>query len=253
MKKYINHLFMLLLATATMTSCAEEEGTEPGNDPNPGVVLYQYKPDASYNADNDVMLRIAANNRTVEAYYLVEPTPEKKARVASLGESGYMDHVIQNGTKVEGISGASNADVMLTGLIDSYAITVVAVNENVKTATETTFVGLKWEPLGTGSLSTTFFGGVTIPCEFYKSSPILGYKAIAPYEDGYDITFNIESTNVTMAKQTVYSSYGDYGILYMAGSGVLEGNAIIVDASFSVSAGTFNGTFQEVFTLPAAE
>lgn len=252
MKKYIYSLIMVLLVTATMTSCAEDEGTNPGNDSNPHVVLYQYEPGGSYNADNDVILRIAANNKTTEVYYLAELATEKESHVASMGDSGYMDHIIQNGTKVEGFSNTLNVDVVLTGMVGEYIITVVAVNGNTKTATETSFVGLRWDPIGIGSLTTTFFGNVTIPCEFYKSSPVLKYKAIGAYEEGYDITFDIEGNNVTVAKQAVYSSYGQYGTLYMAGDGALKDNKIIVESTFSVSAGSF-GKFTEIFTLPATE
>lgn len=250
MKKYIYSLFMVVMATAIMTSCTEDEGTEPGNDPNPGVVLYQYKPGGSYNADNDVMLRIAANSKTSEAYYLAEPATDKDARVASIGESGYNDYVIQNGSKVEGISGVSDADIILTDMVGEYSITVVAVSGGVKKATETTFVGLKWESIGMGSMTTAFFQGVTVPCEFYQSSPVLKYKAIGPYEEGYDITFSVDKQNVTLAKQPAYSSYGDYGVLYIAGNGTLQDNEISIKATFSVSVGTFNGEFEEVFTLP---
>ena len=42
MKKYIYSLFAVLLATATMTSCTEEEGSVPGNDAQPNVVVYAY-------------------------------------------------------------------------------------------------------------------------------------------------------------------------------------------------------------------
>lgn len=39
MRKYINKLFAVVLATATITSCTVEEGTVPGNDKEPNVVV----------------------------------------------------------------------------------------------------------------------------------------------------------------------------------------------------------------------
>ena len=44
-----------------------------------------------------------------------------------MGENGYMDYVISNGTKIEGVSGNSNVDIFLTDLVGNYSITVVAI------------------------------------------------------------------------------------------------------------------------------
>lgn len=155
MKKYIYHLFMLLLATATMTSCAEEEGTEPGNDSNPAVIVYQYKASRPNNPDNDVVIRFATNSRTTEAYYLAETAADKNKRIASLGKEGYMDYVVSNGTKVADISGASNVDVILTDLYGEITITAVAVGDGAKTSSETTFTGLAWTDVASGTYHFT--------------------------------------------------------------------------------------------------
>ncbi|MCS3057418.1 hypothetical protein NXV78_25765 [Bacteroides cellulosilyticus] len=37
-----------------------------------------------------------------------------------------MDYIIKNGTKIEGLSGASDSDVTVTGMVREYIITVVA-------------------------------------------------------------------------------------------------------------------------------
>lgn len=252
MKNYIYSLFMVLLATVGMTSCSEDEGTNPGGDSKPNVVVYQFTPEAPYNADNDVLLRIAANNKVEEAYYLAETTADRDTHIASMGEDGYMDYVIKNGTKVDGLSGASDSDVTVTGMIGAYTITVVAVNGNAKMAAETTFTGLKWESIGIGIVSSTFFGGDG-ECEFYKSSPVLKYKAIAPFEDGYDLVLDVAGNNsVTVSQQAVYSSYGAYGTLYASGNGALSGNQIVVNLTYQVSAGSF-GSFTEAFILPSEE
>ena len=169
-----------------------------------------------------------------------------------MGKDGYMDYVIKNGTKIEGFSGASDSDVTVTGMVGEYIITVVAVNGNDKMATETTFTGLKWESIGIGMLSSSFFGGEG-ECEFYKASPVLKYKAIGPFEEGYDIVFDVADNNsVTVAQQAVYSSYGSYGTLYVSGNGALQSNKITVNLTFRVSAGVF-GAFTETFILPATE
>lgn len=149
MKKYIYSLFAVLLATATMTSCTEEEGTVPGNDKDPNVVLYSYTAKKPYNEDNDVTLRLAFNNAVESAYYLAEKASEKESRVASLGEVGYMDYVVSNGTKIADV--ASDADLTLTDMYGKYAITVVAVGGNMKASASTEFTGLEWEDVVTGT------------------------------------------------------------------------------------------------------
>jgi hypothetical protein len=150
MKKYI-YLFSVLFATVAMTSCVEEEGTVPGNDSSPAVTIYQYVVSKPLNADNDVAIRVAANNRTTEAYYLAEKTVDKNTRIASLGEDGYNDYVVSNGVKLSEISGESNADVTLTDLYGEYTITAVAVGDGKKTSAATVFNGLDWTTVATGT------------------------------------------------------------------------------------------------------
>lgn len=151
MKKYIYSLFAVLFVSAAFMSCTEEEGTEPGNDSAPSIIVYQYATSRPNNPDNDVLVRFAANNKTEAAYYLVEKTEEKEARLSSLGEEGYKDYVVSNGTKINGISGASNADVTITDLYGAYTISAVAVGGNAKSMSETTFTGLDWEDVVTGT------------------------------------------------------------------------------------------------------
>ena len=149
MKKYIYSLFAVLLATATMTSCTEEEGTVPGNDSKPNVVMYTYKATKPYNEDNDIAVRLAFNNKVEEAYYLAEKATEKEAHIASLGEEGYMDYVVSNGTKVADVT--ADADLTLTGMYGKYAITAVAVSGNQKAAATAEFTGLDWADVVTGT------------------------------------------------------------------------------------------------------
>jgi hypothetical protein len=155
MKKYIYRLFGVLLAAtvivSSMTSCAEDEGTEPGNDSKPVATVYQYKVSKPLNADNDVLFRVATNSRTTEAYYLAEKTTDKNARVASVGEAGYTEYVVSNGTKLAGVSGESNVDVTLTDLFGEYSITVVAVGSGTKTTAEISFTGLDWRDVAKGT------------------------------------------------------------------------------------------------------
>lgn len=149
MKKYIYSLFAVLLVTAAMTSCTVEEGTVPGNDKEPNVVLYSYTVKKPYNEDNDIALRLAFNNQVESAYYLAEKASEKDSRVASMGEDGYMDYVVSNGTKIGEVTG--NTDLTLTDMYGKYAITIVAVNGAKKASASTEFTGLEWNDVVTGT------------------------------------------------------------------------------------------------------
>lgn len=149
MKKYIYSLFAVLLVTAAMTSCTVEEGTVPGNDKEPNVVLYSYTVKKPYNEDNDIALRLAFNNQVESAYYLAEKASEKDSRVASMGEDGYMDYVVSNGIKIGEVTG--NTDLTLTDMYGKYAITIVAVNGAKKASASTEFTGLEWNDVVTGT------------------------------------------------------------------------------------------------------
>lgn len=151
MKKYIESLLLLCVAAFTLTACSEDEGTNPGGDGNPNVVVYQYTPGQPYNADNDVTLRFATNNKVEAVYYLSEPEADYNAHISEMGEAGYNDYVVENGTQVEGIEGQSNVDVTLTNMMGTYYITAVAVSGNQKKAYTTTFTGLAWEDVVSGT------------------------------------------------------------------------------------------------------
>ncbi len=150
MKKYIYQLLAVLFAVFLAVSCTVDEGTTPGTDSDPVITIYQYTPELPYNSDNDVILRFAANSKTDEAYYLVEPTKDKNSHVASMGESGYNDYVVSNGNKLTEISGESDEDVTITDLFGSYTISAVAVNGSKKTRSEVSFLGLDWEDVVSG-------------------------------------------------------------------------------------------------------
>ena len=151
MKKYIESLLLLCVTAFALTACSEEEGTNPGGDGNPNVVVYQYTPGQPYNADNDITLRFATNNKVEAVYYLSEPEADYNAHISEMGEAGYNDYVVENGTQVEGIEGQSNVDVTLTDMMGTYYITAVAVSGNQKKAYTTTFTGLAWEDVVSGT------------------------------------------------------------------------------------------------------
>lgn len=166
---------MMLSVILALASCKVDEGTEPGNDSNPSVSVYQYKVSAPFNEDNDVKIRFATNDVVVEAYYFSEKTSDMEARYNSVGEDGYMDYVIENGTKIDGISGASNVDVTLTGLIGEYTITAVAVSKSSRSMSQTVFTGLEWEDVVQGTYQ---FGTEDIGSGPMAAKDIIGMNAV---------------------------------------------------------------------------
>jgi hypothetical protein len=151
MKVYFYKLFFALFSVTTFFACSESEGADPGSDSAPMVTIYQYKPNRPYNPDNDITIRFATNDKAINVYYFTEKTSEKNARITSIGEEGYKEYVVSNGKKLEGISGASTVDVTITDLYGDYSITAVAVGEKQKSLANTTFKGLEWNDVATGT------------------------------------------------------------------------------------------------------
>lgn len=151
MKKNIYKLFIALFVTSVFAACTEEEGKEPGHDPKPVITIYQYKASRPLNPDNDLNIRIAANSKTEEVYYLAEKTVDRDNQVASIGEDAYADYVVENGTKVEGISGASNADIPVTDMYGKYTITFVGIGSGAKHVSTVQFTGLEWTDVVSGT------------------------------------------------------------------------------------------------------
>jgi hypothetical protein len=237
MKKYLIILFNVLFASLAITSCVVEEGTEPGNDPNPVVTIYQYKVSKPLNVDNDVTLRLVANNRTTEAYYLAEKTADRETRITSVGEEGYKDYVVSNGVKINGISGESDADITLTDLFGEYTITVVAVGAGAKTSATTVFTGLDWSTLATGtyyffnasrigvSSNPTTLQVCTTDDKLYRFKDVFG--------TGYHMKINLldikgnEGGEYTFFRVPVTETsftYGDYGVVSVRDVGYWQGN-----------------------------
>ena len=228
MRKYINKLFAVVLATATITSCTVEEGTVPGNDKEPNVVVYSYTAKKPYNEDNDVTLRLAFNNKVESAYYLAEKASEKEAKVATMGEEGYMDYVVSNGTKINEV--ASNTDLTLTEMYGKYAITVVVVNGNKKASAVTEFTGLEWEdvvtgtyrfgviPSVTGESRATTLQVCTTDNTLYRFKDVFGQDSHMKFQllpdytgtdaDGAYTYFRVPATDTPFT----YSSYGTVSV-----------------------------------------
>ncbi len=253
MKRYIYKLFVVLLTTSMLFSCSEEEGTEPGNDPNPAVTIFKYEPGESYNVDNDIVLRFAFNNKTTAAYFLAEKSIDKEAYINTSGESAYLDYVVENGEALN-VDGESDLDTTLVGLYGEYTITVVAVGENSKFSSETTFTGLDWSDVVSGTY--TFFNADEIGIA--SSSTMLQicttneklYRFKDVFGEGYHLKINLLEltgedsggayTFFRVPNTKTPLSYGDYGSIYVRDIGYWQGND-----SFVTSSGYESGMYSD--------
>ena len=245
MKKnlFIYVLLFLLGGVATFTSCTVDEGTEPGNDSEPSILIYQYAASRPNNPDNDVVLRFATNSKTESAYYLVEPTETKEANVASMGEEGYKDYVVSEGIKIEGASGSTTVDVVVTDLYGEYTITAVAVSAKTKTSSETTFTGLDWNDVVSGTyyfdLGKNFIGveSAATVLQVCTTNPDL-YRFKDVFGEGYSMKINLidytgSDDNGTYrffripAADTPFT-YGNYGAISVRDIGYWQGNDAFV-------------------------
>lgn len=143
----------------------------------------------------------------------------------------------------------SGQDYMLSVTLDD---TEAPVNANMNKVI-TIYRDYTYSPLGTGALKSEFFGAEG-EFEWEMADDISWYRALSPYDDGYDILFKVaaDGVTVTVDKQAITKDISGYGTGYVAGKGELVGNVITVTLEFTVSAGGF-GTAKEIFILPAEE
>lgn len=106
-----------------------------------------------------------------------------------------------------------------------------------------------WSKAVVGTLYSSFGGGAWY-VNIQKAQEANIYKIVDGYEEGYNFTLTVnEDNSVTVPKQGVISDYGGYGLCSIEGTGVMQGNNIVMDLKFTVSAGSF-GVFSERIVLP---
>ena len=160
MKKNLFAYIIALLGITGFAACTEDVGTEPGNDPQPVVTLYQYTASSDYDADVTTQLRVAVNSRVSAVYYLAESTSVKEAYVEANGEDAYNQYVVDNGTQATLSDGV--ADITITDLIGDNTITVVGTgNDGTLCSASATFFGYTWSTLATGSVYAPYMDGTT--------------------------------------------------------------------------------------------
>ena len=223
MKKYINSIMFVFLGLAMFTACSEESGTEPGTDSNPVVTIYQYAAQLPLSADNDCVVRVAANSSVESAYYLAEKADEKTAR--NLTSEAYADYVVSNGKKIENLSVSNPVDLAVTDMKGDYIITVVGVKGNTKYSTETTFKGLDWRDIVTGTYNfakpnATGKESAKATLQYcanvenlYRIKDVFGpgysLKFTGTGMKGTDVIGNFEVVRVSA--QPIGTTYGSYG------------------------------------------
>lgn len=221
-----------LLALA-FTSCQEDPGTDPGHDSSASITLYQYEAETPYDVDADRHIRVAANSQVKEAYILCEDTATYDSNVKSLGEDGYTDYVIKNGSRLADISGASAADSVFTGLGGCYVFSVVAVADNgSRIRKQLSFTGVSWITVAEGTYTfaenSVFasFGSVETVLQRRSDDPT-SFRLKDLFKQGYHLLFTTTGQTLTdedgskyqlatvKAQNTGYT-YGSYGSIYIA-------------------------------------
>jgi len=265
MKKYIS-LAMSLLAMMAFTACTIEEGTTPGGDSAPYVNVMKYEVTAPLNPDNDVKLRIVANNQASDVYYLAEKTADKDAR--GLSAEAYADYVVSNGTKAsmesDLQSGGKVLDLTLTNLFGEYTITAVAANGGTKNSSSTVFTGLDWETVceGTyqfgikniisiaGQMTPTTLQVCTTNDKLYRFKDLFG--------EGYSLKINLlsikgkdsdgEYTYFRIPAQKTGLVFGNYGEVSIRDVGYWQG-----DDSWITDNGYESGMYEDYFCFIMAQ
>ncbi|HIY47403.1 MAG TPA: hypothetical protein IAA35_05115 [Candidatus Alistipes faecigallinarum] len=236
LKKYF-YSVLAVAGLATLAGCSADEGTDPGSDSAPAITMYTYTPSSEYNADEDLMIRIAPNNRVAEIYYKSELTTAVQEYIAANGESAYADQVVASGTKLEG---GTTQDVVLTQLLGNYTITVVGVASNGRKAmASAVFQGLTWSPVVNGTVTYGTLGDVGLTpapavlekCDIDETL----YRVKDMYGEGHHLKFTVLAQGGTasdgsgfkycrITNQSTGLSYGDYGIISVQDIGYWQGN-----------------------------
>ena len=236
LKKYF-YSVLAVAGLATLAGCSADEGTDPGSDSAPAVTLYTYTPSSEYNADEDIMIRIAPNNRVAEIYYKSELTTAVQEYIAANGESAYADQVVASGTKLEG---GTTQDVVLTQLLGNYTITVVGVASNGRKGHGFGRLpgphlvaccqryGYLWNARRCGTHPAP---AVLEKCDIDETL----YRVKDMYGEGHHLKFTVLAQGGTasdgsgfkycrIANQSTGLSYGDYGIISVQDIGYWQGN-----------------------------
>lgn len=242
MKTIKNHLMTLMACCAIALAGCSDDDWQPGTQPTGGVQAYIY-------ADATAMTFLANDEQAFTLHVARANTAE--AATVNLTTTG---EGFSAPSTVSFAAGEDKKDVTVTFdiPIGSEASVTIALGEDEGYpygASELTIDVTRdytWQSQGTWVLTSSFYGGQGTT-EVFKAAETNLYKAVEPYEEGYDLLFQVEGSAVTVDAQPIASDYGGYGTLYVQGAGTMEGNRIDVTLLFFVSAGNF-GQFAESFS-----
>lgn len=240
---------MLATALFGLTACTEEDGTTPGGDSAPLATVYTYNVTAPNNPDNDLSLRISANEQTQAVYYKAFDADD----INDLNDDAIISRVMSEGTQIEleanSQHGGSYADVLIKDMYGEYLITVVAAAGSQHSLSKVSFTGLEWEDVVTGTwyyanAIASVFGGEPVPTtlqvcttdkNLYRLKNLFGegfsmkFMAIdqqAEDEDGVYTFLRVP------AAITPYE-YGDYGTISVRDIGYWQNNdAFVTDYGY---------------------
>lgn len=225
---------MAMIPVATLFAACDDtqEGTEPGGDSQPNVVLYQYTADDGYNSDVTTKVRLACNSATEAVYLLSETEADYKAHYSGDDEA-YADYVVDNGEKTT-VSDNLNIDYNMECPAGLNYITAVAVKGGEKHISATvSFTSNPYSQVA-GTEDYIFqapFGGTCQP-QLMRSDlmpNLYRLKGVSlPYfgEETFDINFSVYTVDRepvvvggytylrVLAHGTPYE-YGTYGTMYL--------------------------------------
>lgn len=243
MKRYIDGLLALLFLSVAFTACTQDEGSMPGKDANPNLVIFTQKTIAPNNPDNDGTYRVAVNNKTTEVYYLAEKTTTVKSN--GMSEASYADYVVSKGKKAilaaDSLSGGSYSDIVVPEMVGDNTVSFVAVNGGQKTLRQTTFFGLVWKDVvaGTYTFSATAQKrlklGTTVSTTLQQlDSDPTQYRLKNLYAPGSHLKFTLTKTSgsddydsfdyVRIPAQELPLTYSSYGAISIRDVATWQGN-----------------------------
>ncbi|MGM9737649.1 MAG: hypothetical protein ACI3ZT_04450 [Candidatus Cryptobacteroides sp.] len=239
-------ILMAVSAMLALVSCTADEKDIPTKDSSPAVTVYTYGPGDDYNEDNDIRVRLVANDATSEVYYLAQPAEQADAYREANGEEAYFEYVVKNGTKAE--LGNGDPDFTLTDLYGLYDITAVAVGKGKTSGGLAEFFGLSWEPYKKGvyyfSVLASKVGLQSAETELQKcTSDETLYRFTNLFGPGKNMKINLlpdytyeddgTYTFFRIAPQRTGLTYGNYGEISVRDIGYWQNNdAFITDGGY---------------------
>ena len=249
----------------TLVACDQENiGTlyEPGG--NYFAFSTSIVPDNVLSAENNYSVMVQIVRSDLKGTATAEVSLEMNANIDGVFALESSSVSFADG---EGIAYAKIVPVVDLSMIDLskiYEFKLTLPGENVSELyNESTYRAsfqLTFEPFGTGTYSSEFFGGEW-SVEIEKAAEAEVYKIVDCFAEGYDITFSVDANNnVFYSSQKTGYVDDEYGMVtmgmpdaeepdsYYMGEPYREGNTFYFLSRFTVEAGSY-GHWYEFLTL----